>query len=84
MYVFPGYRGKEMMSENAFNLTVKEIHQTDVKNGGRSLRWRISEQRIVFRRLNRSGQNRVPPESCKPSSLQFDLGVSAGNVALIK
>lgn len=33
-YVFPGYRGKEHISENALNLTVKEIHDTDVKGGG--------------------------------------------------
>jgi len=34
VYVFPGYRGKEHISENALNLTVKEIHETDVKGGG--------------------------------------------------
>ena len=33
-YIFPGYRGKETMSENALNLTVKEIHQADIKAGG--------------------------------------------------
>tara|TARA_R110000824_G_scaffold250848_1_gene439617 strand:+ start:126 stop:1484 length:1359 start_codon:yes stop_codon:yes gene_type:complete len=33
-YVFPGYRGNELMSENALNLTVKEVHHTDLKNGG--------------------------------------------------
>jgi integrase len=33
-YVFPGYRGKETMSENALNLTVKEIHQADIKARG--------------------------------------------------
>jgi integrase len=33
-YIFPGYRGKETMSENALNLTVKEIHQADTKAGG--------------------------------------------------
>jgi len=33
-YVFPGYRGKKTMSENALNLTVKEIHQADIKAGG--------------------------------------------------
>ncbi|WP_417521966.1 tyrosine-type recombinase/integrase [Marinobacter sp.] len=33
-YIFPGYRGKETMSENALNLTVKEIHQADIKSGG--------------------------------------------------
>jgi integrase len=34
-YIFPGYRGKETMSENALNLTVKEIHQADIKGGKR-------------------------------------------------
>lgn len=34
LYIFPGYRGKEMMSENALNLTVKEVHQADLKAGG--------------------------------------------------
>ena len=33
-HVFPGYRGKERMSENALNLTVKEIHLADTKAGG--------------------------------------------------
>lgn len=33
-YVFPGYRGKEIMSGSALNLTVKEIHQADIKAGG--------------------------------------------------
>lgn len=33
VYVFPGYRGKEMMSENALNNTVKDIHAIDVKAG---------------------------------------------------
>ncbi|PAV26547.1 integrase [Tamilnaduibacter salinus] len=33
-YIFPGYRGKETMSENALNLTVKEIHLADIKAGG--------------------------------------------------
>ncbi|MGO2135430.1 tyrosine-type recombinase/integrase [Marinobacter sp.] len=34
VYIFPGYRGKETMSENALNLTVKEIHLADSKAGG--------------------------------------------------
>ncbi|WP_370230349.1 tyrosine-type recombinase/integrase [Marinobacter nauticus] len=33
-YIFPGYRGKDMMSENALNNTVKYIHEIDVKSGG--------------------------------------------------
>jgi len=33
-YIFPGYRGKEIMSENALNNTVKEVHELDVKAGG--------------------------------------------------
>lgn len=34
VYVFPGYRGNEHISENALNLTVKEIHAKDKKGGG--------------------------------------------------
>jgi len=33
-YVFPGYRGKATMSENALNNTVKDVHDIDVKAGG--------------------------------------------------
>ncbi|MEP1213683.1 MAG: tyrosine-type recombinase/integrase [Marinobacter sp.] len=33
-YVFPGYRGKPAMSENALNNAVKELHEIDIKNGG--------------------------------------------------
>jgi integrase len=34
-YIFPGYRGKEIMSENALNNTVKEVHELEIKAGGR-------------------------------------------------
>lgn len=34
-FVFPGYRGKEKLSENALNNTVKDIHEIDVKAGGK-------------------------------------------------
>lgn len=34
-YVFPGYRSKPHMSENALNLTVKAIHDDDIKKGGK-------------------------------------------------
>lgn len=34
-YVFPGYRGKEQISENALNNTVKAIHQESLKSGGK-------------------------------------------------
>ncbi len=34
-YVFPGYRGKDQISENALNNTVKAIHQASVKLGGK-------------------------------------------------
>lgn len=34
-YVFPGYRGKERISENALNNTVKAIHQSSLKSGGK-------------------------------------------------
>lgn len=33
-YVFPGYRGKATMSENALNNVVKDIHDIDLRNGG--------------------------------------------------
>lgn len=33
-YVFPGYRGKPSMSENALNNAVKELHDIDIKKGG--------------------------------------------------
>lgn len=33
-YVFPGYRGKATMSENALNNTVKDVHDIDAKAGG--------------------------------------------------
>jgi len=33
--VFPGYLGKEFLSQNALSNTVKRVHETDLKNGGR-------------------------------------------------
>lgn len=33
-YIFPGYRGKATMSENALNNTVKDVHEIAVKAGG--------------------------------------------------
>lgn len=33
VYIFPGYQGKEKMSENALNNTVTYIHEFDVKAG---------------------------------------------------
>lgn len=33
-YVFPGYRGKATMSENALNNVVKDLHDIALKNGG--------------------------------------------------
>jgi len=33
-YIFPGYRGKASMSENALNNTVKDVHEIGVKAGG--------------------------------------------------
>jgi integrase len=32
--IFPGSRGKEMMNQNALNLTAKKIHHADLKSGG--------------------------------------------------
>lgn len=34
-YVFPGYRGKDRISENALNNTVKAVHQASVNSGGK-------------------------------------------------
>jgi hypothetical protein len=34
-YVFPGYKGKPYMSENALNNTVKDIHEADLSNEGK-------------------------------------------------